>query len=592
MVLHHHVVIFVVGTAVLYSVAQAADRSSALSSAARRWPSHSCLPHLWFTKETDGYLPLFTIVLCAVYALFALGLNIVVGFAGLLDLGYVAFFLFGAYVGAWFMSDFAVNVSKRHANARTSTSSTRPVATIPGVHISFWIVIIIAGIVAALAGVVIGAPTLRLKSDYLALVTLGFGEILPEVFRNGDELARRPQPDQRHQGHRPGRPGRHGLPQRRSPAFPKTIVSSDYRTKYYVILAFCGLFVWVSIKLRDGRLGRAWMAIREDELAASLMGVPLMRTKLWSYAVGAVAGGVGGAFYATIVGTVNVDTFTFAFSIIVLCAVILGGMGNVWGAILGAVVITWFNYTGLTWIGNKINNCAVGSWFATFNFVNLQFGLFGLVLVLMMLFRPDGFIPAARSKQVKQAELEVSGQPRRRDGQPGGERMTELLLDAREVRVQFGGLTAVNDVDFNIPVGSIVALDRPQRRRQDDVLQRAHRAVHPDAGLRRVRRPLGPRRRAAQDRRRGHGPHVPEHPPVRRHDGGRERDGGHAPASAQRRRLDHPRACRSSATRSATPATRPRSCSSSSASAAPTTSSPRTSRTATSAGSRWRARWP
>ncbi len=171
---------------------------------------------------------------------------------------------------------------------------------------------------------------------------------------------------------------------------------------------FCALFVWVSIKLRDGRLGRAWMAIREDELAASLMGVPLMRTKLWSYAIGAVAGGVGGAFFATIVGTVDVNTFTFAFSIIVLCAVILGGMGNVWGAILGAVVITWFNYTGLTWIGTKINNAApAGSWFATFNFINLQYGLFGLVLVLMMLFRPDGFIPAARTKKVKQAELEV-----------------------------------------------------------------------------------------------------------------------------------------------------------------------------------------
>jgi branched-chain amino acid transport system permease protein len=145
------------------------------------------------------------------------------------------------------------------------------------------------------------------------------------------------------------------------------------------------------------------MAIREDELAASLMGVPLMRTKLWSYAVGAVAGGVGGAFYATIVGTVNVDTFTFAFSIIVLCAVILGGMGNVWGAMLGAVVITWFNYTGLTWIGAKINNAAG----TKFNFINLQFGLFGLVLVLMMLFRPEGFIPAARSKQVKKAEQQT-----------------------------------------------------------------------------------------------------------------------------------------------------------------------------------------
>ena len=157
------------------------------------------------------------------------------------------------------------------------------------------------------------------------------------------------------------------------------------------------MFIWVSLKLRDGRLGRAWMAIREDELAASLMGVPLMRTKLWSYAIGAIAGGVGGAFYATIVGTVNVDNFTFQFSIIILCAVILGGMGNVWGAVLGGVVITWFNYTGLVWISDKLG----------VNLKKYEFAFFGMVLVVMMLFRPQGFIPAARTKQVNQADKEM-----------------------------------------------------------------------------------------------------------------------------------------------------------------------------------------
>ena len=393
-------IIFIGCTAGMYYIYKMAPARAALGGFALALAF--ALPHLWFTKETDGFLPLFTIVLCAVYALFALGLNIVVGFAGLLDLGYVAFFLVGAYVGAWFMSDFAVNVAKSTRNINIHILDAAS-AKIPGVHLSFWIVIIIAGIVAAIAGVIIGAPTLRLKSDYLALVTLGFGEILPEMFRNSDDVP---------PGHLNITNGTKGIGPvdrvgmgflRYIPGIPKTIVSSDYRTKYYVILVFCGLFVWVSVKLRDGRLGRAWMAIREDELAASLMGVPLMRTKLWSYAVGAVAGGVGGAFYATIVGTVNVDGFTFAFSIIVLCAVILGGMGNVWGAILGAVVITWFNYTGLTYIGGKIN----GALNTDFNFINLQFGLFGLVLVLMMLFRPDGFIPAARSKQVKKAEQQV-----------------------------------------------------------------------------------------------------------------------------------------------------------------------------------------
>ena len=342
------------------------------------------LPH-FFVTDNEGPLPLFTVVLCAVYALFALGLNIVVGFAGLLDLGYVAFFLFGAYVAAWFMSDF---IGSRNIHILDTAAKT-----IPGIHLSFWFVVILAGIITAITGVIIGAPTLRLKSDYLALVTLGFGEILPEIFRNAETFTN----------------GTKGIgpvdnigtgPLAYLPQINKTITPSDYIAKYYVILLFCAIFVWISIKLRDGRLGRAWMAIREDELAASLMGVPLMKTKLWSYAVGALAGGIGGAFYATIVGTVNVDGFTFAFSIIILCAVILGGMGNVWGVILGGVAITWVNYTGLTWVGTKINEIAGTHIVLT----DYQFGFFGLVLVLMMLFRPEGFIPAARSKQVKKAD--------------------------------------------------------------------------------------------------------------------------------------------------------------------------------------------
>ncbi len=346
------------------------------------------LPHLGFVKSPTSFFPLFTVVLCAVYALFALGLNIVVGYAGLLDLGYVAFFLFGAYVSGWFMSDFLVNLNEDLDVHVLSPASK----LIPGVHLSFWMVFAIAGVVAAVAGVIIGAPTLRLKSDYLALVTLGFGELLYEVFRNGDDVFGLNLTN-----------GTKGIgpvdnigsgPLDYIPGFSKILLVGASPAKYYIIVGICALFVWVSLKLRSGKLGRAWMAIREDELAASLMGVPLMKTKLWSYAIGAIAGGVGGAFYATIVGTVNVDNFTFTFSIIVLCAVILGGMGNVWGVILGAVAITWVNYTGLTWVGDKIN----------LNLKKWEFALFGLVLVLMMLFRPDGFLPAARAKQVKQAE--------------------------------------------------------------------------------------------------------------------------------------------------------------------------------------------
>ena len=167
-------------------------------------------------------------------------------------------------------------------------------------------------------------------------------------------------------------------------------MSSDFQTKYYVILAFC----------RHVRLGFAQAPRRparpglagdpRGRAGGEHDGRPADATKLWAYAVGAVAGGVGGAFYATIVGTVNVDSFNFQFSIIMLCAVVLGGMGNVWGAILGAVVITWFNYTGLTWIGDKFGD------------INLEAStssrFFGLILVLMMLFRREGFIPAARTE--------------------------------------------------------------------------------------------------------------------------------------------------------------------------------------------------
>ncbi len=335
----------------------------------------------------DRWLPLTTMVLCAIFVMFTLGLNIVVGYAGLLDLGYVAFFLFGAYTAAWLMSDFFYQIDP----GIHLWSAAGPTA--PGINISFWLVVPIAALIAAIAGVIIGAPTLRLKSDYLALVTLGFGEILPQVFRNGESI----------KGFNLSN-GTKGI----APvnALDMTWLSwtgivqdkinvFDYTTRYYVIFALCLLFVWVSIRLRDGKLGRAWLAIREDELAASLMGVPLMRTKLWAYGVGAAAGGIGGAFYCISLGGVNVDTFNFQFSVIVLVMVILGGMANVYGCILGAVILTWVNYTGMKEIGNSINN----TFGTTIQMPRYQFLIFGFVLVLMMLFRRDGILPAARQKQ-------------------------------------------------------------------------------------------------------------------------------------------------------------------------------------------------
>jgi branched-chain amino acid transport system permease protein len=369
------------------------------------------LPRL--TTGSSGWLPQLTLVFCAVYALFAMGLNIVVGYAGLLDLGYVAFFLFGAYVAAWLMSDFWHSTKFHFLDSSQKVIDPVTKALVPsqGIHLSFWIVMVVAAVVAALAGVLIGWPTLRLKSDYLALVTLGFGEILPEVFRNGDNLGGFNLTNGT-KGIGPlDKVGNGFLHQLTGGALPKAVQPADHHAKYYIIMFFCALFVYVSIKLRGGKLGRAWLAIREDELAASLMGVPLMRTKLWSYAIGAAAGGFAGTFYATTIGIVNVDTFIFAFSIIVLCAVILGGMGNVWGAIVGGLVITWFNYTGLTWIGAKVDKLLGHTKDADkIIWTNYQFGFFGLVLVLMMLFRPQGLIPAARQKQVAELEKQIEQQ--------------------------------------------------------------------------------------------------------------------------------------------------------------------------------------
>jgi branched-chain amino acid transport system permease protein len=341
------------------------------------------------------WLPLTTMVLCAIFVMFTLGLNVVVGYAGLLDLGYVAFFLFGAYTAAWLMSSFFFQIDP----GVHLFDAAQP--ALPGLHISFWIVVPIAAVVAAIAGVIIGAPTLRLKSDYLALVTLGFGEILPQAFRNGESI----------KGFNLSN-GTKGI----SPTDPLdlgwlswtglvdgSINVFDYKTRYYVIFALAVVFVLISLRLRDGKLGRAWLAIREDELAASLMGVPLMRTKLWAYGVGAAAGGIGGAFYCVSLGGVNVDTFNFQFSVIVLCMVILGGMANVYGCILGAVILTWVNYTGMTEVGNAINN----TFGTSISVPKYQFLVFGVVLVLMMLFRRDGILPAARQKHSRELDAKI-----------------------------------------------------------------------------------------------------------------------------------------------------------------------------------------
>jgi branched-chain amino acid transport system permease protein len=340
------------------------------------------------TTFFDGWLPLSTVNQCVIWATLAVGLNIVVGYAGLLDLGYVAFWAIGGYVAGWLMSGFFAQWS-------FSFLGNAPEGQPAGIHLSFWLVLPIAGLFCALWGLLIGAPTLRLKSDYLALVTLGFGEIIPQVFVNGEDI----------NGFNLSN-GSKGI----SPVdnistgplhflgLPDQLGPFDQTWKFLIYVLIAAFCVFVSLRIREGRLGRAWLAIREDELAASMMGVPLMRTKLAAYAVGAFIGGLGGVAYASAVGGVSAEDFAFSSSIILLAMVVLGGMGNVWGVMIGALVLEWINSNGLAQIGTALNN-ATGT---DLQFPSYNFLVFGVILILMMLFRREGLLPETRTRQVLQ----------------------------------------------------------------------------------------------------------------------------------------------------------------------------------------------
>jgi branched-chain amino acid transport system permease protein len=313
-----------------------------------------------------------------VWVICALGLNIVVGYAGLLDLGFVAFWAIGGYSAGWFMSMFFNQV-----NVHILTTAN---PALPGIHLSFWAVLFIGGLICAAFGIIIGAPTLRLKSDYLALVTLGFGEIIPQVFTNGENIAGFNMSN-----------GTKGISPVDNIGVPgKTLGPFDFSWKFAIFVFLTAIMIFISLRLRTGRLGRAWLAIREDELAASMMGVPLMRSKLSAYAVGAFSGGIGGVAFATHVNGVFADRFNFSISIILLAMVVLGGMGNVWGVMVGALLIAWINSTGLPAFGDLVNS----TFDTNINFPSYNFLLFGGVLILMMLYKREGLIPESRLKAI------------------------------------------------------------------------------------------------------------------------------------------------------------------------------------------------
>lgn len=279
-----------------------------------------------------------------VYVLMSIGLNVVVGQAGMLDLGYVAFYAVGGYT---------LGILATHD------------------HWNFWAILPLGIIMAAIAGLTLGAPTLRLRGDYLAIVTLGFGLIISQTATNlsflgaAQGISAIPHPP--NIGH--------------IKAFQYGVV--DFKPYWYLVLAGIFLAVWVVRRLERSRVGRAWVAIREDEDVAELMGVPTYRFRLWAFAIGASVGGMGGVFFAMQANHIEPLTFSYQVSILVVAAVVLGGSGNLFGVVLGGFMVVW--------LPERFRNLA-----------DYRILMFGLALVVMMIFRPEGLLPSRRRK----AEME------------------------------------------------------------------------------------------------------------------------------------------------------------------------------------------
>ncbi len=301
--------------------------------------------------------------LAVLFIFLSLGLNIVVGFAGLLDLGYVAFFGVGAYVYALLASPHF------------------------GLHLPFWIILPIGAAVAALFGVLLGAPTLKLRGDYLAIVTLGFGEIV-RIFLNNlstpINITNGPQGIGRIDPVKIG-----------NVSFGQTdtllgLTISGPMKYYYLLLALLLLVIVINLRLQNSRIGRAWEAVREDEVAARAIGIDTARIKLLAFAMGASFGGVAGGMFSAIQGFISPESFVLTESIMILVMVVLGGMGNIWGVIGGALLLSFVPEV-LRYTVAPLQIALFGKLIVEPEVIRML--LFGLILVLMMRFRPAGLWP-------------------------------------------------------------------------------------------------------------------------------------------------------------------------------------------------------
>jgi branched-chain amino acid transport system permease protein len=393
------------------------------------------------------------------YVLLALGLNIVVGFAGLLDLGYAAFFAIGAYgygiaasgqlkpewSSLWIPLEWLGQVSRLEVAGQPD---------IVQLHFSFWPMLAVTAILCAIFGVLFGAPTLRLRGDYLAIVTLGFGEIVPVVARNWDGLTN----------------GAQGLGGIRTPRlFGFDFGFSPY-PYYFLGLGLVVAAVLMCIRLQESRVGRAWMAIREDELAAGAMGVNHVHYKLLAFAMGAAMGGLAGTFYVGKLTTATPDMFMFPVSVMVLVMVVLGGLGSIRGVVAAALFIALLQSVILQELTEQVHALGrlVGSPFLQrVELITSLELIFGLILVLMMLFRREGLWPAVSRVSAltpdqeavvpsRRTAVQLSwAPPRPGSGAPGP------LLEIDRLTKRFGGVAAADEICVAVGAGELVSVIGP-----------------------------------------------------------------------------------------------------------------------------------
>ena len=303
------------------------------------------------------------------YVMLALGLNIVVGFAGLLDLGYIAFYAVGAYV-------YALLASPQF-----------------NLHLPFWIILPVGAAAAALFGVILGAPTLKLRGDYLAIVTLGFGEIIRIFLNNLSRPVNITNGPQGIAGIDPFSIGSFSF------ARPQSVLGLDFSGPvkyYYLLLALAVAVIVVNIRLQNSRIGRAWEAIREDETAARAMGIDTTHLKLLAFAMGASFGGLAGGMFSAMQAFISPESFVLVESIMVVSMVVLGGMGNIWGVVVGAVLLSFVPEI-LRWTVSPLQEALFGRQLIEPEVIRML--IFGLALVLIMLFRPAGLLPSAVRKR-------------------------------------------------------------------------------------------------------------------------------------------------------------------------------------------------